>query len=112
MRPTALARTVYGAVLLLSPGDVVERAAGERGGSGFTTVRRVLGARHLVQAAATANDPGRGRLLAGVVVDVLHAASMLPVVAFGDDHRRSAMLSALVAAVLAAVGLRAAFDAD
>lgn len=111
MRPSAIVRAVYGALLLLSPRGVVETAAGESG-SGFATVRRVLGARHLVQAAATGGDAGRTRLLAGVVVDLLHAASMLPVVALGDDHRRGAAVSALVAAVLSAVGLRAAFGGD
>lgn len=111
MRPSALARAAYGALLLVSPDGVVESAAGESGGR-FTTVRRVLGARHLLQAAATGGDPGRTRLLAGAVVDSLHAASMLPVVAFSDDHRRGAATSALVAAVLAVVGLRAALDGD
>lgn len=111
MRPSALARAAYGALLLLSPGDVVETAAGESG-SGFATVRRVLGARHLLQAAATGRDPSPTRLLAGAVVDFLHAASMLPVVALGDDHHRGATVSALVAAVLAVLGLRTAFGGD
>jgi hypothetical protein len=65
---------------------------------------RVLGTRHLVQAAVTARAPGALVLRAGAQVDLAHAASMLALGAAGRPLRRAQLADGLVAAVFAALG--------
>ena len=73
-------------------------------------VIRVLGARHLAQAALEALVPDRRVRLAGIGVDLAHAASMVALAAWSPAGRRPALTSATVATSLAglsAVGLAA-----
>lgn len=107
-RPT-IARAAYGIVLLLSPRYVVERVAGERPGGTVRAARRLLGGRHLLQAAAIARNPTRKRRLLGVAMDLTHALTMVPVVAC-TDRRRCGALSALVALVFASLEVRSMLD--
>lgn len=100
----AVVRALYGLVLLCSPGNVVERVAGERPGGKFGVARRVLGARQLVQAAALARNPTRERRLVVAGVDATHALTMVPFV-LSPEHRRSGALSVLVAVLFAYLGV-------
>ena len=90
------------------------RAAGPRA----LGVVRVLGARHLLQAALTAGvlsargpseeiPPGQA-LLAGSGVDTVHAASMLGLALAHRPLRRAALADALLESSLAAFGIIAA----
>jgi hypothetical protein len=67
------------------------------------SVARVLGIRHLAQAAVTAWAPGPDTATAGAVIDLLHAASMLAAAAAaaGRPLRRAELADALVATTLA-----------
>ena len=91
-RLIGLAGAAWGGVLLVW-GDDLWRAV-ERRDPGDTErlVTRVLGVRHLAQGLAQVAAPSalRGPV---VVVDALHAASMLPVVLVDPGHRRAALLS-------------------
>jgi hypothetical protein len=64
-------------------------------------VARVLGIRHLAQAAITAWAPGPEVVAAGAVIDFLHAVSELAFAARYKSLRRAELADALVAAALA-----------
>ena len=62
--PIALSavRAGYGTALLLAPGPLIRICTGYPADSRVRLTARVLGARHLIQAALTARaGPGRGR---------------------------------------------------
>jgi len=67
-------------------------------------VVRVLAARELVQSAALLFAPRRGIAWGGVVLDALHAASVLPLALVEPRARRAAARSAIGAVVGAAAG--------
>ena len=64
-------------------------------------VARVLGVRHLAQAAITARAQGPEMITAGSAIDLCHAASMLAFAAASQSLRRAELADALVAAALA-----------
>lgn len=99
-------RAGYGAALLIAPGPVISAAAGRPAGPRARAVARVLGARHLLQAAVTsATAPSTESLGIGAAIDLAHAASMA-CLAIGDRRlRRVTAPDALVATALAAVGV-------
>lgn len=108
MRTAAVARTLYGAALLVAPDMLTRRVTGEPAGRGVTIVGRLLGARHLGQALIAGRSGSRTWLLAGVLADVAHALTMIAVALVSTDHRRLAALDALVASGWALTGLWAA----
>ncbi len=71
-------------------------------------VIRLLGARQLFQAAASQLQPTPSILVTGVVVDGVHAASMIALAIRDRQWRRAALGEALVACVLAVIGVSAA----
>jgi hypothetical protein len=64
-------------------------------------VARVLGLRHVAQAAVTAWAPERKVIAAGTAIDLCHAASMFAVAAARTPLRRAELTDALVATTLA-----------
>jgi hypothetical protein len=86
-----LARAGYGAALLLAPGPVIRLATGCRPTRRAGAVARLLGARHLAQAALTAAFPGPAAFTIGAQVDAMHAASMLLLAAVSPSARRMAL---------------------
>ena len=64
-------------------------------------VARVLGIRHLAQAAIMAWAPEPQVVAVGSVIDLCHAASMLALAAASQSLRRAELADALVAATLA-----------
>ena len=64
-------------------------------------VARVLGLRHLAQAAITAWMPRPEIVAVGSVIDLGHAASMLALAAASESLRRAELADALAAAALA-----------
>lgn len=65
---------------------------------------RVLGARQLVQGATQVARPNPEVLIAGIIVDLLHASSMLALSVFWTAYRRPALSSAAVATASALAG--------
>lgn len=104
----AAVRGAWGALLICCPGPLLRAAAGHPGSAADRAVLRVLGARHLLQAVATAARPSPAVLTAGSVVDLLHAASQVALACSGPRWRRAAALDALGAAAFAAAGFAAA----
>lgn len=79
-----LTRLVWGGLLLAAPGRVL-RAMGGHPGSTPSVILRVLGIRHLVQAAVLLRWPTPEAFRLGAVADGLHA---LTAVALTADRRR------------------------
>ncbi len=91
-------RAGYGAFLLVAPGRLL--GTGSDGVPGWASpVARVLGARHLAQAAVLAARP---RLAdAGALVDAAHASTDVACAALRPDMRTPTLLDAGVATALA-----------
>jgi len=84
-----------GVILLATPGRVGDYVSDN---DALTTGWvRLLGARYLAQGAAQVAWPRPGVLHASVVVDSLHALSMVALAAASPTYRRAASFSAAVA---------------
>ncbi len=105
VRTIEVARGAWGGAMLLAPRWVLEHVHRVPVDRVSVTVARVLGARHLAQAALTVVSPGRDVLALGVWVDVAHAASMLPLV-LDRPRARAGLTETVVALAWAATGLR------
>jgi hypothetical protein len=103
-----LVRAGYGAALVLVPGPVIRVATGRPPGRLARRTARLLGLRHLAQAALTAAAPSPGTFAAGGDVDSVHAASMVLLAAISRSGRRAALTDALAEAAFAAAGFSAA----
>lgn len=97
IRAVAAPLAVGGAVLLVRP-EQAARAVRGGGPEPSAWLVRLFGGRVLVQHAAVLLHPTRGLVVAGVVADALHAASMVPTGLAWSDHRRPAWISGAVAA--------------
>jgi hypothetical protein len=103
------ARAGYGAALLLVPGPVIRLSTGRPAGHRTQNVARVLGVRHLIQAAVTAGAGPSAELLGlGAAVDITHAASMAGLALADRSVRRVTLTDALIETAFAAVGLSSA----
>lgn len=101
------ARAAYGIALLCAPDRALRLCTGLPPSPRACRVVRVLGARHVAQAALT-TAAGPAGLALGALVDGAHAASML-LLAAADRQMRPAGLSDATAALLfAAAGLAGA----
>ncbi|WP_422735742.1 hypothetical protein ACN263_19045 [Micromonospora sp. WMMD729] len=92
----------WGSLLLLAPGALL-RPVGPPTPTAVATLR-VLGARHLAQAALTLRWPASGVLVAGAAVDGLHTLTALGLAAADRRQRHAALADAAVAAVWAVLG--------
>jgi hypothetical protein len=101
-------RTGLGVTYLMFPALAARAAADPGHRAAATVVARILGARHLIQAAATAGQPDGAVLALGAEADAAHAASMLAVGLISPSWRRAALRDCLLAATLAAAGAAAA----
>jgi hypothetical protein len=106
-RALQVVRATYGAALVLVPGPAIRLATGRLPSRRACRVARVLGTRHLIQAALTAAAPGRAVLALGGQVDAVHTASMLLLAAVSRAQRRAAVADALTEAAFAAAGFSA-----
>lgn len=104
---SVVVRGTYGAVLCVAPGTLI-RLAGGRPNARTCGIGRVLGARHLAQAALSAARPTPAVLVLGAEVDLLHSASMLALGILDAPRRRIGLTDAVVAAAFAADELLAA----
>jgi hypothetical protein len=101
-------RAAWGGVLLTVPGLILHRLPEQPDSGLVAAVARILGLRHLVQAAIVARDPTRERILAGAAVDAAHATSMLALAVLRPDHRALGLADAAVASTFTAAGIREA----
>lgn len=103
MSPRALTavRAGWGAVLVLCPAAVAGAAAGGPVDGRAVTATRILGARHLLEAAIVAHHPMPAVTAAVASVDAVHAFTMSALAIADPQRRRLAATSALAAAGLA-----------
>jgi hypothetical protein len=102
-------RAGYGATLLLLPGPVIRLCTGRPAGHRTRNVARLLGARHLAQAAVTAGTgPSAESLGIGAAIDITHAASMAGLAMADRRVRRVTLTDALIETAFAAAGLSSA----
>jgi hypothetical protein len=92
-------RALWGGALLLAPRPLLARLG--LPSSRVLDVTRILGARHLAEVLILSRHPRRVPPRWPVLLDGLHAASMLAVAALSPQLRRDAMVSASAAALLA-----------
>jgi hypothetical protein len=100
-------RVVAGAALLIAPGAVLGDLPHQRIDGAARAFARILGARHLVEAAVLWRDHTHRWVLLGAGVDATHAATMLALAVARPDERRLALTNAVTASALAGAGLRA-----
>jgi hypothetical protein len=100
-----LAEGCWGATLLLAPRPLLQAIAREPLNRRATGVARVLGARSVLQALATAQRPTRRRLAVGALVDATHAASMVAAAAADIGPRALTIASAATASAFAFAGV-------
>ena len=96
-----LARAGYGAALICAPGPMIGVVTGQPPSRRARRIARILGVRHLTQAAITALNPGPEVVALGVIVDLLHATSMFAFAAAVPDLRDAELVDALAATALA-----------
>ena len=98
------ARTGWGALLLVAPGRVLRLTGHVDAGRGPRRLLRVLGARHLAQAALECRGGVRTRNV-GTGVDATHALSDVVFACLDSRWRRAAALDALVTGGFVVLGL-------
>lgn len=100
----AAVRAGYGVLLLIAPAAVSRLYTGHRADPRTLIVARLLGARHLAQAVATAGPAGWPVLALGVEADLAHAASMVGLAGWDRARRRAGLVDATAASSFAVVG--------
>ncbi len=102
------ARLVYGAVLATAPAFAVRVVGSRPLDRRALVVVRVLGVRHLAQAALVGPGAGPLTMLAATLTDALHAASMVGLGAVSHARRRVAVCDAIVGTVFTVTDATAA----
>ncbi|GIF42655.1 hypothetical protein [Actinoplanes xinjiangensis] len=102
MRISTTARVVWGGALLIAPQALLRAGAGRDASRAAITVARVLGARHLLQAAVTMAAPTPRVVAFGAVVDALHAVQQLTLAVVSPRWRAAALVDTAIAVALAA----------
>jgi hypothetical protein len=101
-------RLLWGTALLVAPEAVLSHLPHQRIDRPARTFARLLGTRHLLQAAITTRYPTPGTILAGAAIDATHAATMAILAAIRPDRRDLALTNAATATALAAAGVATA----
>jgi hypothetical protein len=102
-----VARLVLGTVYVAVPDRVLAAVGGpDQEDPRATRIARVLGARLLLQGVLDAALGSRTRRV-DIVVELAHAASMVPVALIWPTHRRSALVSAACATGILLLDVRA-----
>lgn len=101
-------RAGYGLARLIRPEPLSDQQSDGDYDSGAHAVDRLLGTRHLVQAAVSQAAPTERVLVLGAGVDLLHAAGMLAVAGVSGGRRRAALAETVAALGFAVAGIVAA----
>ena len=104
LRYIEIGRGAWGAALLVAP-EAVLRAVGAGADHTGVVVARILGARHLVQSAASGPQPSPELLAAGVWVDTVHALTALALAVTDARRTGAGLVDAAIAATLAVAGI-------
>jgi hypothetical protein len=106
----ALVRAAWGGALLLGPHIVLVAVGRSQAASvaRASVVLRILGARHLAQAALELRRPTADVCTPGAVADALHAGSAIALAACDRTWRRAALLDSTVATGFAIATARTA----
>lgn len=104
LRPAEIARVVWGACLIIRPRSVLTRVHHAPTDPVTVAVARVLGARHLAQAAATVYRPSPELIAVGVYSDASHAVSMTGLAAVSSSLRRAGLTDTAIALAFAVAG--------
>lgn len=105
IRLLTAARVLWGAALLVAPGSVIVEATTVRA-SGVTQVAaRLLGLRHLAEAAFTGRRHSPTPILLGAAVDGTHAATLAVLALIRPDQRRLALTNVATATTFAFAGV-------
>ncbi|MCA1657148.1 MAG: hypothetical protein LC713_05500 [Actinobacteria bacterium] len=107
MTTLRLVRASYGVFLLADPQRALRVGHSPNADSATQTVVRVLGVRHLLQAAVCARWPTRSVRRASACIDGLHAATDLALARSDRRQRRAAAIDGAVAVGLAVATLAA-----
>jgi hypothetical protein len=97
------ATALVGGAFLVCPHAMAKRLSGDHHTPGNLIVR-VLGGRQLLQGATQFAQPKADVMLGGIIVDLLHAGSMLAASVLWPAYRRAALSSAGIATVSAGAG--------
>jgi hypothetical protein len=106
-RPIELLRATWGTALLLAPEQILSRVHHLRIDATSLTVTRILGARHLTQAALSGIRPSPEVLAMGIWVDSAHAATALGLAATDRHRARAGLIDTAIAIAWALAGYRA-----
>ncbi len=103
-------RALWGALLVLEPARVLQTVSHQRADRGAVLFARVLGARHIAQAAVSGSRRGSSRrwVVAGAALDATHASTMLALALLAPDRRRLALINVATATAFALAGVREA----
>jgi hypothetical protein len=93
-------RCGWGGLLLLFPAPVLRAASDAPTGGTAVLCARLLGVRHLLQAALTRRSPGPGTPGWGAAADAAHAATMATVALESRQWRRAGLADMVVAGSL------------
>ncbi len=102
MKTLQVLRAAYGAVLVTDPRLALRLGRAPEANGAQRTVVRILGARHLLQAAVCARWPTSTVRRVSGCTDALHAATEVLLAVFDRRRRRAATLDAVIAAGFAA----------
>jgi hypothetical protein len=105
MNRLALVRGSYGALLLAAPDLAVSLLSGQPSSPKAALVVRVLGARQVLQAAATAGTPTALVWTLGAGVDVTHGLSAVGLAVVQPPWRRAGLSVASIAGLFAVSGM-------
>ena len=106
IRKIEILRAGWGLALVLAPRWVLTHVHRVRIDRPAVVVARILGTRHLAQAALTVRDPGPRVLALGAGVDALHALSGLGLAAVDPSRASAGLIDASITSGFAAAGLR------
>ena len=106
VRGQELVRAGWGLALLAAPDRVVAGMGVAQPDARARVVARVLGARHLAQAAVTLARPTARCLQLGGMVDLAHAATGLALAVADSRYRRPALTDAAIATGFGVRGLQ------
>ena len=94
-----LVRALWGLILLFAPREMLHSEGSSQADERAVVTFRVLGARHLIQAALSGLRPTRDRLAVGAAVDFIHAGTGLAFGTADERRRRVAFTDAAVALI-------------
>ena len=105
MRISTVARVAWGGALVIAPRALLRAGGRPDAAPAAIAFARVLGARHLVQAAVTTAAPAPLVADYGAIVDAMHATQQLALAIGSPRWRAAALVDAAIAVALGTAAL-------